>query len=120
MSRIPAAALALYLAALPAGHASAGGRTIVGSWGATAAECGTTAAFVVAQQGIATDDMSCTLPGVSRSGDTVTFRGTCTNAGEAPAREIVVATLRGDRLDMRFLRGGASYVGMVACRGGRR
>ena len=93
-------------------------QSIVGRWGVTPAECDTTAAFGVSPQAISTDDMGCDLPGVSRIGDVVTFKGRCTNAGERSAKETVVATLRPDgKLDLAFLTGGGRYKGLVRCRG---
>jgi hypothetical protein len=113
---------ALTLIALLAGTSLASAearRSIVGRWGVTPAECATTAAFGIEAQSIVTDDMSCQLPGVSRVGDVVTFTGTCDNAGGKAGPKTVVATLRGERLDLAFAKGGGRYAGLHRCRAGR-
>jgi hypothetical protein len=106
------AAIALLAATAPG---LAGGRTIVGEWGVTRAECGTTGAFRIASQAIVTDEMSCSLPGVTRSGEVVTFSGTCDDGGTGATPETVVATRRGEVLDLAFRKGGGRYTGLVYC-----
>ena len=109
--------LALVLAALAASPAVADGRTIVGEWATTRKDCGTQFAYKVGPRSLVSDELSCAFDGVSRSGDTVTFKGRCSD-GESSMPETVVATRTGDALAVRFS-GSGGDLALVACPAGK-
>ncbi len=87
--------------ALLATPALAGGRTIVGDWAPDPKSCFPSAGAVnISAMSLVADEMSCAFKSVARTGDQVTWRGSCNFADRAvPA--VVVATLQGERLSVR-------------------
>lgn len=81
--------------------AVAGGRTIVGDWAPDPSTCFPSAGAVnISPMSLVADEMSCSFKSVARTGDQVTWRGSCNFADRAvPA--VVVATLQGERLSVR-------------------
>lgn len=106
--------LAGALAVFCIGAAQASPRSIVGEWAATPGDCGTPAAYLVGPMSWTEDTLSCTFRSVVRQGDTVRWEGRC-DGGNGASPESVVASLDGERLAARFVRGGGSVGGLRRC-----
>jgi hypothetical protein len=75
--------------------------TIVGKWAQSSTACHQIGnSFNIGPKSLNNgDDMFCEFRTVARNGDVVTWNGTC-RAPETPEPATIMATLRGDRLDL--------------------
>lgn len=91
--------------------------SIVGRWGETQEVCHSATVIVLAPMRLQSDETVCNFADVVRSGDVVTWRGSC-RAGEEPIRrETVIATLHRDRtLSLLFTGTGAKIPRLLRCR----
>ncbi len=91
--------------------------SIVGRWGETQEVCSSATVIVLAPMRLQSDETICNFTDVTRSGNVVTWRGTC-RAGEEPIRrETVVATLnRNHTLSLLFEGTGAKIPNLIRCR----
>ena len=95
-------ALVTVVAVLAGSPALAGGRSIVGDWAPDPRQCRPVDGAVrIAPLGMAGDEFACTFKSVSRAGDVVTWRGSCSFADRSKA-STVVAALQDDRLSVRI------------------
>ncbi len=106
MIRAAVAMLAVLGGALAAGAAETiAGKTIVGSW-ATPGKCGRPLSTIVVEpMGLSGEDFYCDFDAVSRSGDTIRWRGTCT-FGIDEEKTAVTARLSRGKLSYRINRDG--------------
>lgn len=111
--RGPLLLASLLAAALPAGAAE----TIVGRWGESRDVCQGASAITISAMGLSSEETVCEFKDVSRSGDVVTWKGTCHVHQEGSRKETVVATLAADKtLSIRFRGSGAEIPGLRRCR----
>lgn len=101
MIRAGAGLLALLLAPLLASGGASAAESIVGTW-ATPGKCGRPLSTIVVEpMGLSGEDFYCDFQTVSRTGDTVRWRGTCTY-GVDEEKAIVTARLARGRLSYRM------------------
>lgn len=109
MRSLPASFLTLLLAAaVPAGPISwaTAAETIVGTW-ATPGKCGRPLSTIVIEpMHISGEDFYCDFASVSRTGNTVRWRGTCTYGADAAEKTTVTARLARGMLSYRMNRDG--------------
>ncbi len=93
------------LAVLGGASAAGAAETIVGSW-ATPGKCGRPLSTIVVEpMGLSGEDFYCDFDAVSRSGDTIRWRGTCT-FGIDEEKTAVTARLSRGKLSYRTNRDG--------------
>lgn len=103
-SRSIVLAVATVAATLASGPGSvlAAGRTIVGDWAPDPRMCRPMdGALKIVPLGMASDEFSCNFKNVVRSGDVVTWRGSC-GFTDGTKTATVVAALRGEALSVRI------------------
>jgi len=88
-------------------------RSIVGEWAQESSDCGTQFAYIVEPKGIANDELMCEFDTVRRDGPVVTWTGRCGKS--LGAKEVVVATDRGNRLNIEFKRSGLELTNLLRC-----
>lgn len=110
---LPLVAVAMAAVCRPASAAE----SIVGHWGETQEVCRSATVIVLAPMRLQSDETICNFTDVTRTGNVVTWRGTC-RAGDVPLRrETVVATLnRNQTLTLLFKGTGAKIPDLVRCR----
>jgi hypothetical protein len=105
-----ALAFALLAAPLPAFAA----QSIVGSWDFPENKC--SSPIIISAMAMKSEDVDCKFSTVTRSGNTVTWKGICDGA-EGASNETVIAKLNAKgRLNIRYVPGGNVLPGLRRCK----
>lgn len=86
--------------------------SIVGKWRFAEETCEN--AIRVGPLSLNSEDVACRFTSVKRNGATVTWQGNCDDA-EGSSAETVIATAEGERLTIRYLKGGNVLEGLMRC-----
>lgn len=86
--------------------------SIVGKWRFAEETC--EHAIRIGPLSLDSEDVACRFTSVKRDGATVTWQGHCDDA-EGNSAETVVATAEGERLTIRYLKGGNVLEGLLRC-----
>jgi len=90
-------------------------RSIVGHWYLEPSDCGMQFAYKIEPMGIYQDELQCEFDSVSRSGNTVRWKGRCNNSNYDMVKETVVATETNGVLSLRFEIGGGTLGNLKRC-----